>query len=422
MTRSILPVRSISQESVHDDPMSRPPGSLHAGLAAWRGKRATGPLRWLVFALPLLAGVVGTAQPVELRPSYQGRQFILRADEQPADFRYLAFPSVLPISADEIWIACKAGAKHATDAGAAIVVVSHRLSTGETRPIARLRPEPPKLYQMAEWVRFPNGAIALYLDVHAIGHDNRHYRTGAEIYSWDAQRRAFGPPTPLPPIGGVTYGYPFDFVSAGPTTWQLIMSFGYLPGGRWSVDAVRSDDNGGSWRFVRNLSAEFGNLRLNESAFVRHGDGFIVTTRGYDARERLHRTDAEFKVRKQVDLTGTYSFLNSYIGRPRLFIRDGKGYLIGRNWNRPLDAPAERGGKAGAMKLCLFRFDLETLAITAYSVLDNAEEDNVTDGYYAVPVFSERDGTTWLHVVTYKGRNQQPPDIVRLDYRWAEIK
>jgi hypothetical protein len=375
---------------------------------------------WCLAFLSVARATAGV--PSEFGPSFQARQYIVRSDQQPADLKYLAFPAVLSVGPDEIWVACKAGAKHATDAGAGILVVSHRLSTGETRAMATLRPEAPKLYQMAEWVRFPNGTIALYLDVHAIGHDNRHYRTGAETYTWDARLRAFSGPTALGPISGVTYGYPFDFVSAEQTTWQLIMSFGYLPGGRWSVDAVRSDDNGASWSLVRNLSTEFGNLRLNESGLMRHGNGFIVATRGYDARARLHLTDGNFKVRKQLELTGKYPFINSYVGRPRVFMRDGHGYLIGRNWTRPLDTPAERGGKPGAMKLGLFRFDLETLEITGHAVLDNAEEDNVTDGYYAFPIFSERHGETWLHVITYKAKNQQPPDIVRLDYRWSEIK
>jgi hypothetical protein len=111
---------------------------------------------------------------------------------------------------------------------------------------------------------------------------------------------------------------------------------------------------------VRNPTEEFGGIHGNESGFVRHADGFIVTTRGYDRVARLHRTDREFRVRHQVELTGKYSFLNSYVGRPRLFIRDGHGYLIGRNWTRPTGSSAQRGTTTSEMQLCLFRFDLET--------------------------------------------------------------
>ena len=176
-------------------------------------------------------------------------------------------------------------------------VVRHTLSSGATAPIQRMVAPVPKIYQMGELARFPDGVIALSIDVQSVGWDGRHYRSGAEVIRWDAARGAFVAAETLAPINGVLYGYPFEFISEGRTTWQLIMAFGYhLPGGRWSVDAVRSDDAARSWNFVRNLSDEFGGHRINESGFVRHADGFIVTTRGYDGIARLHRTDGEFRV------------------------------------------------------------------------------------------------------------------------------
>lgn len=342
----------------------------------------------------------------------------------PADeFRYHAFPTVLRAAPDELWVAYKAGRSHATDAGSAIDVMRHSLSTGRTERMQRLVAAAPKLYQMAEFARFPDGSIGLYIDVQSVGWDNRHYRSGAEVARWNPARKAFDEPAQLGPIDGVLYGYPLDFISEGTTTWQLIMAFGYhLPGGRWSVDAVRSDDSGRSWRFVRNLTAEFGGVRGNESAFVREGDGFIVTTRGYDRIERLHRVDREFRVQQQVELTGKYPFINSYVGRPRLFVRDGHGYMLGRNWTRPTGSVATRGDTASEMQLCLIRFDPKSLAVTGCVVLDNAEEKKVTDGYYAMAEFSGAGDDTRLHVITYKGLNGQPPGIVRLDYRWSDVK
>jgi hypothetical protein len=55
-------------------------------------------------------------------------------------------------------------------------------------------------------------------------------------------------------------------------------------------------------------------------------------------------------------------------------------------------------------------------------ILDNAEQAKVTDGYYAVTTFSGTGDATTLHVFTYKALNAQPPDIVRLDYRWTDVK
>jgi hypothetical protein len=180
-----------------------------------------------------------------------------------------------------------------------------------------------------------------------------------------------------------------------------------------SVDVIRSDDNGRRWHFVRNLSREFGDAPINESTLVRFGDGFLISTRGYDNRQRLHQTDAAFRLLRQVDLTATHSFIDSYVGRPRLFVRDGQVYLLGRNWT-----PAPR-----AMQLALFRLDPATLTVSSYAVLDNAEKADVFDGYYAMPYFRDVDGQTMMFVVNYRGiRGQSGPNIICHQFRWDEVK
>jgi len=75
-----------------------------------------------------------------------------------------------------------------------------------------------------------------------------------------------------------------------------------------------------------------------------------------------------------------------------------------------------------AMKLCLFRIDPSTLSVSAYAILDNAESANVTDGYYPVPYFREKDGRTYLRVVDYKSTNRQPPQIMEFEYLWDEVR
>jgi hypothetical protein len=178
------------------------------------------------------------------------------------------------------------------------------------------------------------------------------------------------------------------------------------------VDVIRSDDHGTTWRFVRNLSQEFGEVPINESAFIRHGDGFLVSTRGYDDRQRVHLTDASFRVLRQCDLTATHSFITSHLGRPRVFTRDDSVYLLGRNWTT---APR-------AMQLCLFRLDPAKLTVVSYSVLNNAGKENVVDGYYAMPYFRGSGADTLLYVVDYKAVKGQPPEIIRHEYRWDEVK
>ena len=380
--------------------------------------------RFLVAVAAGLGGCLAGAatSPVRVVPP-QAQRVLVASNSQPAEFRYAAFPSMLRMSEDEVWIAYKVGRSHATDAGAAIEVIQHRLSTGESTLLQRVVAPPPKLYQMGELARFPDGSVGFHIDVQSVGWDGRHYRAGAESFRWNASRRTFEGPAAFPPINGVLYGYPFEFISEGSTTWQLIMAFGYhLPGGRWSVDALRSEDSGRSWQFVRNLTEEFGGIRGNESGFVRHRDGFIVTTRGYDRIARLHRTTRDFKVRHQADLTGTYPFINSIIGRPRVFLRDGRGYLIGRNWTRPVATAGTPSAERSEMQLCLIRFDPDTLAVDSCVILDNADHQRVTDGYYAVVAFSGEADAARMHVVTYKALNGAPPDIVRFDYRWADVK
>lgn len=370
----------------------------------------------------LLASAVSAAESA-VRAVAPLREIVLTSPaRQPAEYRYTAFPSLLAIDADEVWVAYKAGKSHATDAGAALEVVRHSLARGTTELIQRLPAPPPKLYQMGELTRLPDGTIALYVDVQSVGWDDRRYRSGAEVIRWNAAKKSFDAPALMDVVSGVRYGYPFDFISEGQTTWQLNMAFGYMQGSRWSVDVLRSDDAGRSWNFVRDLTAEFGGIVANESGFTRHGDGFLVTTRGYDKIERLHRTDSAFRVQQQVVLTGNTSFINGYIGRPRIFVRDGHGYIIGRNWTKPTTTTSTGGESGSRMQLCLIRFDLATLVPDACVILDNAENKVVNDGYYAVTAFSGTGADTRFHVITYKAVGGEPPGIVRFDYRWADVK
>ena len=74
------------------------------------------------------------------------------------------------------------------------------------------------------------------------------------------------------------------------------------------------------------------------------------------------------------------------------------------------------------MDLSLFRFDPASLAVTRHVVLDNAEAENVVDGYYAVPYWQARAGRTYFNVVTYKRSFGRQPDILRLEFDWDEVR
>jgi hypothetical protein len=180
---------------------------------------------------------------------------------------------------------------------------------------------------------------------------------------------------------------------------------------------IKTEDSGSTWKFVKNLSHEFGDVRINESTFVRWGEKYLFSTRGYDASERLHVTDAEFNLIEQVNLTETYSFIGQEIGRPRLFERDGKFYLMGRNW--PVRTDERR-----VMQQALFRIDPDDLAVTSYVVLDNYEEGLVIDGYYPVPYWQKDARGVHFNVIDYKSVVSRfpGPNIVRSEFLWEEIR
>ncbi|MDD4441880.1 MAG: sialidase family protein [Kiritimatiellae bacterium] len=365
---------------------------------------------WTLAGLMLACGLC--AQEVPANKTVDVLEDGARA-EQP----YLAFPAVLDLGA-EILVSFKRGHSHAADPGAVLDLLRIDGTSGAAKacpPIAAVSGE---IMQMGEWARFANGDIATYIDAQR---SKQPSRTGLAVARSRDGGKTFGPVERVGVIDGVEYGYAFESVTRGQTTWMLVMTFTNLTGGTFpqrllrpvagSVDVIRSEDSGGTWRFVRSLTRELGGVSINESSFAPCGDGFLVAARGYDARQWLAYADAEFHVTRKVDLTKDNDTITGHIGRPRVFIRDGRWYLMGRNYTMPKTP----------MRLSLFRFDPETLSIQRHVVLDNDEGRKVADGYYAMPYWREQDGKTRFHVVTYK-RGSGAPKIIRLSYDWEEVR
>ena len=332
------------------------------------------------------------------------------------DHNYLAFPSILRVNEDRLLICYKRGTRHGGDSEANLEMIEFDVNKNEILQKIPLPGDPGIIHQMGEWNQFFDGSIKIYIDAQHLGHDNDNYRTGLreiEIQK-DGNNYSVAKSKLSPMVGDREYGYAFDFINKKDTTLMLVMGFGYRPGSKWSVDVVQSVDNGRSWSLIRDLTEEFGGYHINESAFLSWQEGYVVTTREYGQNQRIYYTNKDFKVLESQNLSEKYPFIESHLGRPRLFQRDGQLYLLGRNWRTVNE---ER-----LMELALFRINPKTLEIEKWVILDNAERTRVSDGDYAMPYFTSRNGKTYFNIINYRGVNKQFPSIERYEYWWEEVK
>ena len=360
-------------------------------------------------------------------PRYKVSQTVLRPSDYPDKNYYLA-PNLVRISDREILITIKRGSSHGWEDEADAEMI--RFDTVDNRIVEKrtIGHVPGRKFQLTMGTLFGDGTLAMFTDFQSTGHDGRHYREGMRVSRSSDRGASFGPWQEVGLIDGIEYGYPFDFIVEKDAAYLLTMSFGYRPGGRWSVAVLKSTDHGRRWNFVRDLTAEFGGFRINESGFLRQGDGFLVVTRGYDNAVRVQRTDGQFRMLQQVNLTETCPLVNDYIGWPRIFQRDGRIYLLGRNWTeKPAKIlptrPAHFPGLPDNQQLCLLRLNAASLTVERVVTLDNdGGHLPVIDGYYGVPYWQERDGREWFNAITYRAIGLNLPDIVRLEFDWAEIR
>lgn len=409
----------------------------------------TAPCLLLLFS----AGVLAREHVAPSVPLHKFSQTLLASADLDQK-SYLMVPISMRVGPDEVLVGLKRGDAHARDREAFFEIYSYQPSTGRLQPPHAAIGEPLYNYYNGQFVRHGNGIIDCFVDVQQGGDVDRVIRLGLRVASSKDGGKTFSPPRRVGPIDGVEYGYVFDSVVRGGRTFMLAMRFTNLAGGRvvderWphagSVDVLVSDDNGGSWRFVRDLSAEFGGIPINESTLIPYGEGWLVACRGYDDRQWLARTDAEFRQVARRNLTADFDCIDSYLGRPRLYQRDGHYYLVGRNWTPPAAGlPAPRAAAPGTprssvarapsrepMQLGWFRIAPETLAVETCVILDNAARHHVVDGYYATAHWVERDRTVFLNILTHKRADYTPdhrargfhnPDLIRLEFVWDEIK
>ncbi|MBI4624875.1 MAG: exo-alpha-sialidase [Verrucomicrobia bacterium] len=402
---------------------ARPHGHLRVALAIWLGA----------------GGLAAASAPRvdHVVPFYQFTQTLVASEDMEVR-RYLAFPITLRLGGSELLIAYKRGFAHAFDAESSFDVLHYDIATQRARPQAPLF-RPNNNFENAEFVRFANGDISCFVDNQQPWREpgsSEATRLGLIEFRSTDGGRTFKDLGKVGLVDGVEYGYVFEAITEGPMTWMLAMTFANLPGGKsivpgrpragW-VSVLRTDDNGRTWRSVKNLSETF-QSPINESSFIPYPDGYLFSCRPYTDAHLLVVTDRDFNVRRKVDLVERHDFVGAAIGRPRVFAKDGRFYLMGRNRFKPSVAPilAAEYTRSRApeqrIMLGLFRFDPETLAVDKHVVLDNAENQRVVDAYYATPFWQSRKGKTYFNVITYKSVFGRMPDIVRFEYEWDEVK
>ncbi len=362
------------------------------------------------------------------RPNYKREQILLdsadfvKKDEMP----YLAFPALIRINKQEVLISYKRGRSHALDNGAVTEVIRFNTETNKIVSRQIIGGEPDQIYQMGEWIAFPNGSIGNFVDVQQGVLDNgktRHHRIGIRRAKSEDSGKTFTPMKRVGKIDGVEYGYIFEGIISNDRVYVLAMSFPELTAGKSSLDEkgnriygevsiIASSDNGSSWEHIRNLTHEFGGININESSLIADGDGFIITTRGYDSKERIHRVDKDCHLIKERILTDEYTVIARHIGRPRLFSRDGNLYMLGRNHTAK-----------GPMELGLLRIDPKSLTIERFVVLGPEKGVKLSDGYYGVPYFQEKEEKTMFNVITYRRPvGKTNADLIRLEFLWDEVR
>jgi hypothetical protein len=337
---------------------------------------------------------------------------------------YLAFPALLRLDENQVLITFKRGTAHGSDREADCDALLFNTSSNQITRHLKLGSIPDKKFQLTVPVKTADGMIRLYTDMQNQGQDNKNYREGMYYSSMPPDMRNTKEWKKLPDVNGVEYGYPFDFIVEGKTVYMLAMSFGYRPGAKWSVAVLRSDDNANSWSFVKDITHALGGGPINESSFVRNGRDFLIVCRGYPGQNtRIARFDPQFNLLKASDLTGSNGILSHYIGWPRIFVKDDQAYVLGRIWPNIPGLPLPLAGMKES-RLGLLRIDPNSLEIRNVSLLDNADGLlSVKDAYYAAPYWQQTEGDTWFNTITYRSAGPaEAPDIIRLAFRWDDVK
>ncbi len=349
---------------------------------------------------------------------------------------YLAFPTIKKINDQKVVIVYKRGIEHAWNvAHDEVMIYNPTTEKIESRDVLyNADGENP---QNPELVKMPNGDLIALLDRQypADCTSSKGTKTvekgvaimrstdGGDTWALDAgnttdeytNNDAFAL---LQDNEGVQYGSTYDDLIVGDTAYVLAFTHetaGLELGGTaqrgTDVPIIKTDDNGHSWTYVTSLT-DLAGTAINESAFIELSNGdFFFICRGYDESTIAIRTDSNFNLIKKTVVSADYYSLG-YIGRPKLFEKDGEYYLVCRNVRK--DANEE---------LALYRFDVENLVPETYVVIEEPMTSaRAGNGHYSEPYFITKDGVEYVNFINYTNAYTGDPDLVRYELIWDEIK
>ncbi len=337
--------------------------------------------------------------------SYRELQILANGIENTGNRKYSAFPSIVRSSDSTVLISFKVGQSHYKDTGF-VGLINYNPITEKVR-YKKVILRDSLNSQNTEIFRAPNGDIVIYVDRQIPISSTGKIREGLyELRSFD-YGKTWIDRGDVNLIDNVRYGYSLDQVIESDTILALWMTFPELQGanGKRSVSVVKSIDNGNTWSFVKNLTDEFGEY-FNECSIQKIGNEFIIIGRLDDkAAAVLFKTDKDFNLLKKENLTNKYSFIGG-IGRPKLFLKDGFIYSIMRN--------------VGNLVIC--KIDPATLNVIKWSELFGQPE-KIEDSHYAEHYFQYKHNEEFLNIIDYAAiNNGKFPQIIRLGFRWEELK
>lgn len=359
--------------------------------------------------------------PLYYTPEYMVSDILF--DAEGTDNKYTPFPSILKLSEEKVIIVYKRGTSH-MDCEADMEAIVYNPTTEQVVSRTVLDATVGEAAQNPEIMQMPNGDLMIYLDVQRITGSGRQrygvkqFRSTDQGETWKvlAADGTYKNVEDVPMHGfkiledntGIQYGYTFDDVIVGNDVYMLAMTFAEFNNdkaapGR-STHIIKSSDNGVTWTHVKNLNEEF-NFAFNESSLEVCGNGFMVMTRGDSgAKFRNYLVDAEFNMILEQTYED-YADIMVQCGRPKLFVEDGKYYLLCRN-------------KDANYVMALYELDPVTLAPVSYISLDQFGGDSC----YAESFFHEKHGQKFLNVINYGDRSGDgKPDILRTEYVWEEL-